>query len=229
MPTHRIAPRHPPNRHHTAANDPVLRDRLARILRATRLEPARRPVQRMNHRRHRRTINRNRADQRQIAAPPSIVPLYPQSPLAAPRDSSAQIARRHRELIADSRRRQRTRAATRDHDDRSSGRQMRPDLFSKNLAHPPLHPVAHHRISDSARDRDAQPRSRRLVHRDCPHRARNEGSGIARRFAGGAKIPRFDAACPPRRSSIARAPAASPAAWAGSRLPGARGPSHGGA
>jgi len=89
--------------------------------------------------------------------------MYPQSPSAAPRDSSAQIARRHRELIANSRRRQRTRTAACDHDDRSSGRQMRPDLFSENFAHPPLHPVAHHRISDSARDRDAQPRSRRLV------------------------------------------------------------------
>ena len=62
MPTHRIASRNSPNRHDTAADNPVLRDRIARIHRATRLESARRPIHRMNHRRDRCAIDRNRAD-----------------------------------------------------------------------------------------------------------------------------------------------------------------------
>ncbi len=62
MPTQRIAPRDSPNRHRRAANHPVLRNRIARIRRATRLEAACRPVNRMNNRRDRRPINRNRTN-----------------------------------------------------------------------------------------------------------------------------------------------------------------------
>jgi hypothetical protein len=60
MPTHRIAPRDSPKRQHPAANDPIFIDRVARIHRATGLEAAGRPV-RMDRRRYRRPIKRNRA------------------------------------------------------------------------------------------------------------------------------------------------------------------------
>ena len=49
-------------RHHAAANDAVFRDRVTCIHRAARLEPASRPVHRMNQWRDRRPINRYCAD-----------------------------------------------------------------------------------------------------------------------------------------------------------------------
>ncbi len=65
MPTQRIAPRDSPNRHDGAANHPVLRNRVACIRRATRLEAARRSVNRVNNRRDRRPIDRYRPQSRE--------------------------------------------------------------------------------------------------------------------------------------------------------------------
>jgi len=90
-------------------------------------------------------------------AAPSLAPSHSQ------RDSPAQIARRHRQLIADSCRLERTRAAPRDHHHRRSRRQLRPQLLPETFAHATLHPVAHDRNPDSARHRHAQPRALRLI------------------------------------------------------------------
>ena len=62
MPADRIASRDSPNRHRTAPNYPVFGNRVARVRRATRLEAARRSVERMDYRRDRRTINRDSTD-----------------------------------------------------------------------------------------------------------------------------------------------------------------------
>ena len=65
MPAHRIASRDSPQRHRAAANNPVFGDRVARVRRATRLEAARRSVERMDYRRDRRAINRDRTGRRE--------------------------------------------------------------------------------------------------------------------------------------------------------------------
>ena len=92
-----------------------------------------------------------------VLSAPSFAPSHSQ------RDSPAQIARRHRQLIADNRRLEPTRSPARDHHHRRSRRQLRPQLFPETFAHATLHPVAHDRDSDSARHRHAQPRALRLI------------------------------------------------------------------
>jgi len=117
----------------------------------------------MNHRRDRGAINRDDTDRdesRRLCE--LLVPLPARegvrvrllSAIATPNNSSAQIARRHREFIAKRRRLERTRTAARNHHDRRPGWQMCPHHLPETLAHPPLHAIAHHRVANSARYRN---------------------------------------------------------------------------
>ena len=163
MATDRVATRDSPQRPRAAANDSIFRDRIARIHRATWLEPASRSVHRMNQRRDCRPINRycaNRENSRRSFQSircicnrhqlcPAIRPLklraaiVSSSPIAG--DASAAVPPRAITTI-----------------DVPNGSCARSSL-PKNLPHAPLYPVAHHRIADSARHGHAQARTRRLV------------------------------------------------------------------
>ena len=169
MPAHRIASRDSPQRHRTAANNPVFGDRVARVRRATRLEAARRSVHRMDYRRDRRPINRDapiaasRGDNDTFNRSAEWASGINCAPSAFGGDSSAQIARRHGKFIVDRRRFERGRAGARDHDYRRTGGKIVANYPSENLADAALYPVSRHRDPDSARHRHAQPRAGRLV------------------------------------------------------------------
>src|SRR5260370_39365849 len=62
MPAHRIASRDSYQRHRAAADESIFRNRIASVHRATRFEAAGRPIHRMDKRRDRGTINRNRTE-----------------------------------------------------------------------------------------------------------------------------------------------------------------------
>src|SRR5713226_1652268 len=69
MATPRVTSRDSPERHRAAADNPVLRNRIARIYRATRFEPTRRSIERMDNWRNGATIDRDNTNSDRSRSP----------------------------------------------------------------------------------------------------------------------------------------------------------------
>ena len=168
MPSPRIASRDAPNRHRATAHDSIFRNRVARVLRATRLETARRTIviQRMNHRRDRRAIDAERSQSqhaRRLIQPMADSHSRHSDFPALFLHPCGDIARRRGQFVVDCRTCQTASARARDYHDRYSRRYRRANSAAKDLAHTPLYAISHHRIADSTRYGHAQARAPRLV------------------------------------------------------------------